>query len=164
MKSLPDIASGYGSADRPLRRYIALFEALERVLGDRSGARREGQELHLSLVRTWGFHLVCVFGLRSAHILYVGRNCKIPITFGERDEQMATDVDRFAQVQGAAFKEVGDLLMFQVQMPSSRLVGALRRRHVWAVEDIGWVADSIDLLRRVSGRARRREQIGRAHV
>jgi hypothetical protein len=63
------------------------------------------------------------------------------------DERLATELDGLAaQVQDTAFKSEGDVLIFQVQLVSFRLTGALRRRHIWGVEDIGWAADSLDLL------------------
>jgi signal transduction histidine kinase len=151
-------AVSYGSGDRPLRRYIALLEALEQIVGDGNGAKSEGQALHLSLVRTWGFYLVRALDLRTAYVLYIGRNGKVPVSFGDGGAQMAAELGEFAAaLQDTAFKDSGDLLLFQVQMESFRLAGALRRRDLWAAEDIGWAADSLDLLKRVSRRARRRE-------
>jgi signal transduction histidine kinase len=158
VKSLLTFASSYGAADRPLRHYIALFEALEQVLGVRGAVRTERQARYLSLVRTWGFHLMRALDLRGAYILYVTRKGQVPIFFGEQDEQTKAAVLQFAaQAQETVFQDVNDVLMFQVGMASFRIVGALRQRDVWAAEDIGFAADSLDLLRRITERARRRE-------
>src|ERR1039457_5368342 len=151
VKSLNQSASSYGSPDHPLRKYIALLEALERVLGVGGAVRSEGQALYLSLVRTWGYYLVRALDLCGAYILYISHNGQIPILFGKQDETTGIEVGRFAaKPEDGVFTHLDGVLMFQVGMVSFRLVGALRRRDPWTTEHIGWTADSLDLLKRVS--------------
>ena len=158
MRRLVDGEKSYGSSDGPLRKYITLVEALDRVLGASGTSTPEGQTLHLSLVRTWAYYFLRAAKLRCAHLLYVTRSSQIPILIGEPDDRVRAEITRpLAQSQGAVFESSGNLLTFQVEMGSFRLAGALQRSEVWASEDIGFAADCLDLLKRVSERARRRE-------
>src|ERR1035441_1551084 len=85
VKPFVSVFGTYGSPAKPLRRYIALADALERVLQHGRDGRAEGQRLRLSLVRTWLYYVVRAVNIERANIIYIEREDHVPFSFGYPD-------------------------------------------------------------------------------
>lgn len=161
MAKLVHTSRSFGSADRPLRKYIALANALERVLHSGTHSGIDGQPLREQLVHTWAHYVHNALHLRGIAVAYAEHEKRLTTpNVGSPDEALWEAV-RSAEgaAEGAAFADVADRLYIRrsIQQVSARLIVGLLHTKDWDVKEIGWVADTLDLLDGVIARARRRE-------
>lgn len=161
MAEIEHQANSFGSADRPLRRYITLLKGLEHVLENTRHRGLRGQALRQQLVNTWCFYLKHALPIRGLAVYYSERaQCVMETTLGNTDGGLISTLAIMAQsAPGITFKDVKERLYVDQTIPTvgGRLIVGALLGTVWSAENIGWLADSLDGLQSIIRRARRRE-------
>jgi len=153
-------ADSFGSPDKSLRRYISLRKALEQVLDGAKNKEPRRESVRLALIRTWGIFIQNPFELSSIAISYAWRGRNSSISFGKSANKLQIKADGLLLESAApTYQDSGGRLMIRKELISSgaMLAVILERKKSWEADEIGWIADSLELLERLAVVERRRE-------
>src|SRR5689334_15532886 len=108
-------STSFGSSDRPLRRYIALRSALDRVMDSARQSGIDGHVLREKLVHTWAVYVMNMHRLAGVVIRYQERGKTSLIELGQTDKELSTEAEsRLTNgLDHPAYTDIGDRLFIR---------------------------------------------------